>query len=92
VTKRTKSEKTVELHEFYVIRTAGGSLARCAKCATADAIMVAPEQAAAVAQVPVRIIYRWVELGAVHFDEARDGSLNICLKSLPADGTQLDQL
>ena len=92
MTRKTKSEKTVEIHEFYVIRTAGGRSALCARCAAADAIMVAPEQAAAVAQVPVRIIYRWVELGTVHFAEARDGSLMICLKSLPADGTQLKEL
>ncbi len=39
-----------------------------------------------VAQVPARLIYRWVEAGAVHYQEAADGSLTVCLKSLPAAG------
>lgn len=90
--KSRKSEKTFEIHEFYVIRTGSGSLpALCTECATGDAIMVAPEQAAAVAHVPVRIIYRWVELGVVHYKEGPDGSLAVCLKSLPAAGHQLGE-
>jgi hypothetical protein len=92
VAKSRKSEKTFEIHEFYVIRTGSGSLpALCAECATADAIMVAPEQAAAVAHVAVRIIYRWVELGVVHYQEGPEGCLAVCLKSLPAAGHQLGE-
>ncbi len=53
--------------------------------------MVVPEQAAAVAHVPVRIIYRWVELRVVHYKEGPDGSLAVCLKSLPAAGHQLGE-
>lgn len=80
--KTRKSEKTLEIHEFYVFRTASGSLpAQCPECATGDAFMVAPEQAAAVAQVSVRVIYRLAELGEVHYREGPDGSLIICLKS-----------
>ena len=91
--KTRKSEKSVEIHEFYVIRTASGSLpALCAECSTGDAIMVAPEQAAAVAHVPVRTIYRWVETGAVHYEDGPGRSLTICLKSLPAAGSQLQEL
>ena len=83
--KRRKSEKLVEIHEFYVIRSASGSQpAVCAECSTVEAIMVGPEHAAAVAEVPLRIIYRWVELGALHYKEGPDGSLTICLKSLVA--------
>jgi hypothetical protein len=91
--KSRKSEKTIELHEFYVIRSGSGSLPRlCAECSTGDAFMVTPEQAAAVAAVPVRVIFRWVELGVLHFIEGADGSLAVCLKSLPATGTQLTKL
>lgn len=53
--------------------------------------MVAPEQAAAVARVTVRIIYRWVELGVVHYTEGPEGSLAVCLKSLPAAGHQVGE-
>jgi hypothetical protein len=93
VAKSRKSEKTIEIHEFYVIRTGSGALpALCAECATGDAIMVAPEQAAAVADVTVRIIYRWVELGVVHYKEGPEGSLAVCLKSLPAADQQPGEL
>jgi hypothetical protein len=84
VATRRRTEKRVEIHEFYVVRSASGSLpALCAACATGDAIMVTPEQAAVVARATVRMIYRWVESGAVHFKEGPDGSLTVCLKSLP---------
>jgi hypothetical protein len=53
--------------------------------------MVAPEHAAAVAHVTVRVIYRWVELGLVHYQEGPEGSLAVCLKSLPAAGHQLGE-
>ena len=87
-TRRT--EKTVEIHEFYVIRTASGSLpALCVECSTGDAIMIPPEHAAAVAHVPVRMIYRWVETGVIHYKEAPNGSLIVCVKSLPATGNQV---
>ena len=85
MTKSLKSEKLVEIHEFCVIRTPSGALpALCAECSTSDSILLTPEQAAAVAQIPVRVIYQWVELGAVHYQEGRDRSLTVCLKSLTA--------
>lgn len=91
--KSRKSEKTIELHEFYVIRSASGSLPPlCAECSTDGGFMVTPEQAAVIARVPLRVIFRWVELGAIHFIEGTDGSLAICLSSLPATGTQLKEL
>ncbi|MFY9555407.1 MAG: hypothetical protein WAV47_11915 [Blastocatellia bacterium] len=81
--KTRKTEKAVEIHEFYIIRSASGSLpALCVECSTCDAIMVAPEQAAAVAHVPVQMIYRWVETEAVHYKRGLNGSLMVCLKSL----------
>jgi hypothetical protein len=93
VAKTRKSETAVEIHEFYVIRTASGSLpGLCAECSTGDAVMAAPEQAAALAHVPVRAIYRWVEAGAVHYKEGHDGSLTVCLKSLPPAGNQAGEV
>lgn len=90
---KRRTEKTVEIHEFYIIRSASGSLpSLCGACAAGDAIMVAPEQAAAVANVPVRMIYRWVESGAVHYQEKPDDSLIVCLKSLPAADGQLEEI
>jgi hypothetical protein len=86
---KTRKSETIEIHEFYVLRTASGSLpGLCAECSTGDAVMIAPEQAATVANVPVRTIYRWVEAGAVHYKEGHNGSLTVCLKSLPPAGNQ----
>lgn len=88
--KTRKTEKSVEIHEFYVIRTSGSLPALCGECETADAIMVAAEQAAAVAHVPVRMIYRWVETAVIHYKEAPDGSMLVCLKSLPPTDNQVN--
>ena len=83
VTKTRKTEKEVEIHEFYVIRSPSGSLpALCGECSKVDAIMIAPEQATVLAQVPLRMIYRWVESGLIHHRDAANGSLVVCLKSL----------
>lgn len=85
--KRRRTEKTVEIHEVYVIRQTSGALpALCVECPTGDAIMVAPEQAAIIAAVPVRTIYRWVETKMIHYKEAHDGSIVVCVKSLPVCG------
>jgi hypothetical protein len=87
VAKRRRTEKTVEIHEVYVIRQTSGPLpSLCAECSTGDALMVAPEQAAVIASIPVRTIYRWVETEMVHYKEAHDGSLVVCVKSLPICG------
>lgn len=87
--KTRKTEKSVEIHEFYVIRTSGSLPALCGECRTGDAIMVAAEQAALVTHVPVRMIYRWVETAVIHYKEAADGSMMVCLKSLPATAHQV---
>lgn len=91
--KTRKSETAVEIHEVYVFRTASGSLpGLCAECSTGDAIMLPPEQAAAVAHVAVRTIYRWVEAGALHYKDGHNGSLTVCLKSLPPAGNQAGEV
>ena len=87
--KTRRTEQSVEIHEFYVIRTSGSLPALCRECGAGDAIMVAAEQAAVVARVPVRLIYRWVETAVIHFNEAPDGSMMVCLKSLPATTNQV---
>ena len=79
-----KTEKEVEIHEFYVVRSPSGSLpVLCGECSTGDAVMLAPDHAALLTHVPVRMIFRWVESGLVHFKETPNGSLIVCLKSLP---------
>ena len=50
--------------------------------------MVAPEQAAMLSQIPIRMIFRWVETGLVHYKEGQNGSIIVCLKSLPTNPDQ----
>ena len=90
VKKTRRTEKTVEIHEFYAIRTGSGSLpALCSDCPTADAIMLAPDHAALLSHVPTRMIYRLVETGSIHYREAPNGSLIVCVRSLLAARNQV---
>lgn len=72
--------------EVWVVRPATVAGApRPERCLSCDGRggMLAPEEAAALTGVSPRIIYRWVEAGRVHFAEGSDGSLFVCLVSLP---------
>ena len=44
--------------------------------------MGTPDEAAILAHVSSRTIYRWVEAETIHFAETPDGLLLICLNSL----------
>jgi predicted site-specific integrase-resolvase len=44
--------------------------------------MISPEEAAAIAHVGVRTIYRWVEAGKLHFMEKSEQMVLVCLNSL----------
>jgi predicted site-specific integrase-resolvase len=46
--------------------------------------MVAPDEAAAIAHVSPRTIYRWSEIGSVHFAETPESLLLVCRESLVA--------
>jgi len=51
--------------------------------------MVPPEQAAVLANVTVRMVYRWVESDVVHYKEEPNGSVMVCVKSLPSTANQI---
>jgi len=46
--------------------------------------MVTAEEAAAIARVSTRSIYRWIEAGTLHFLDNPDSPLLICSASLLA--------
>lgn len=90
--KTRKTEKAVEIHEVYVIRTTSGSMpALCDKCSSGEAFLVPLEQAAALAHVPLRSIYRGVESDLVHYRERADGSLLVCLNSVTTMRNQITE-
>jgi hypothetical protein len=82
VLKRT-TRITVETRRVVVLSDGGGStLQRCPTC-DHEVRMLTPEHASAFANVRTRLVYQWVERGMVHFSETQDGSLLICVNSLP---------
>ena len=79
---KKKIQLTVETHELLVIsRTKGSTQGWCNECAE-DVPLIRPEEAAVLAGVSPRTIYRRVEAGFVHFAESPEGWLLICLSSL----------
>lgn len=80
---KRRTEIILEIDQVILARAAGASgLAWCEQCAR-EVMMVTPDQAAVITRKSGRIIYRWVETGHVHFIERGEGSLLICLDSLP---------
>ena len=73
---------TVATEETWLLRkSASHVLAWCDACA-AEVRMLAAEKAAAHIGTSARAIYRAVENQTLHFKEAPDGRLFICLTSL----------
>lgn len=78
-----RKDQRIEIHERLIVRTASGSPpALCDECSVRDAIMLSPEQASAVTGITERLIYQWVEAGTIHYKEAPNGKLIVCLKTL----------
>lgn len=85
---KRRIETTIETHEVWVVRRRA-KLSKtfcCAQC-PGRAAMFTPEEAASLASVSQRTIYRWVEDGRLHFSETPDGGLLICQASLLAGAT-----
>ena len=78
-----RKEERIEIHERLIVRTASGSLpALCEQCSAGDAILLSPEQASVLTSIPARSIYRQVEAGTIHYREAPNGKLIVCIKTL----------
>jgi excisionase family DNA binding protein len=79
---KRRIEITVET-SFLVFRRTNRTDARlCAMCLS-PARLIAPDEAAVLAGVSTRTIYRWVEAQKLHFAETSDSRLLICPNSLP---------
>ena len=78
-------ESNVETPQVFIInRPAVAEQKHCSKC-TESSGMITPDEAAAIRGVSTRVIYRWLEGGAIHFIETAKGELFICLKTLVAN-------
>ena len=90
--KRRVETKTLTRELWIVRRAAGAEPARlqrwCDACG-GFVWMIPPEDAAAMAGVRARDVYRWVEAALLHFTETPGGALLVCLNSLPIKGGAL---
>jgi hypothetical protein len=80
---KKRTEIAIEIDEIVFVKEISSlsSMTWCDGCAN-EVVMVTPAQAAAIARVSVRDVNRRVEAGEVHFLEAPDGSLLVCISSL----------
>lgn len=80
-TKR-RIEITVEKRRLVVMKRGRAPvLCWCADC-DGQVAMLTPDQAAAIANVSSRTIYRRVEAGEMHYLETAEGHLLVCANSL----------
>jgi hypothetical protein len=86
MSKKRVTTITVESERIIIHRRQQAALVWCAAC-RAQTLMLNPEEAAAIAAVTPRTIYRWVEAGKLHFTESPEGKLLVCLDSLPRNRT-----
>lgn len=81
--RRKRTEIMIEIDELIWLppTNQGPRRARCSDCG-AEALMLTPQEAAAIGQVSVRQINRSIEAGEVHFLETAEGLLLVCMNSL----------
>lgn len=80
--RRLQTKVTIEtLRSLRVGATGSERLQRCPQCKS-EVPMVTAEEAAALVEITVRKLYRWVEKGSLHFIETPSGQVWICLTSL----------
>jgi hypothetical protein len=83
VEKKKTTTIISESHEVIIVRrrTEGSVRMWCVDCAE-EVEMLKPEEAAAIANVTTRTIYRWVEAAQIHHCESAEGNVVVCPKQL----------
>lgn len=79
--RRKRLEITVETRQLVIRHRTDQAPVWCTACSSAVQ-SVTPQEAAALAGVRTRAIYRWVEAGQLHFIEMAEHSPLVCLDSL----------
>ena len=79
--RKRKTEISLEIDEAIAIRTDRVAIAHCSGCRT-QMRMIAANDAALLAKLRARDLYRLVEAGRLHFTEDTNGLLFICYESL----------
>ena len=81
MTKTTRTRITIQTERILVMGRGRSLYSLCAGCGD-EVRMVTVDQAATLARLSSREIYREVEAGALHFRETSEGSVLICINSL----------
>jgi hypothetical protein len=84
-TLRVKQKVRITVTKEKYVSLVGATVlgaAWCPRCA-AVTTMLTPDQAASVADVNTRQIFRWLEAGTLHCVETENPSPLVCLASLP---------
>ena len=81
MTTTRRMKITIETERLLVMRRGMSLFSFCASCGD-EVRMVTIDQAAMLARLTAREIYREVEAGMLHFLETTDGSLLVCFRSL----------
>lgn len=82
--KRKRTEITVETRSLVFRSAPRHAPLYCTTCSF-PTLLIAPDEAAGLAGVSTRIIYRFVETGQLHYRETA-GRLLVCPNSLPISG------
>jgi hypothetical protein len=79
VERKKTTTITSETHEVLIVRRSPSQskLMWCPACGL-DVEMLDPEEAAAIASVSTRTIYKWIEAGQVHHAESAGGNVVVC--------------
>lgn len=86
--KEISTECSVEIDDVFVVKRRGHSVEGWCSGCRGQATMVTPEDAATLARTSARSIYRLIELGEIHSEEAPGDLLLVCLTSLLEKGRQ----
>ena len=80
---KTRTEITLEVDRWMVVSRPGrrGRIAWCSNC-SCYVEMLSIDEAALLANVNSRTIFRWAESGVLHSSETREGLLLICPRAL----------
>jgi hypothetical protein len=83
VDKKRTTTITSETHEVLIVRRRFEPSMRmwCDECG-AEVEMLKPEEAAAIANVSTRTIYRWIESAQIHHAESVGGNVIVCPNQL----------
>lgn len=82
--KRRRTEITVETRSLVLRGARQHAPLYCTTCSF-PTLLIAPDEAAGLADVSTRVIYRFVETGQLHYRETA-GRLLVCPNSLPISG------